>query len=60
METKMIKDMLNVKDFGAVGDGVTYDGEAFKNVLAYAAAQEGGFVLYVPPGKYNLIPPDGK
>lgn len=41
-------DMLNVKDFGAKGDGVTDDTAAFQ-----AAAAAGGSI-YVPSGSYNV------
>tara|TARA_R110000868_G_scaffold144242_2_gene363089 strand:+ start:1407 stop:2993 length:1587 start_codon:yes stop_codon:yes gene_type:complete len=38
----------NVRDFGAVGDGVTDDTDAFKDALAVAT------VVYVPPGIYLI------
>lgn len=41
-------DVINVKDYGAKGDGVTDDTSAF-----YAASQEGS-VLFCPPGDYVL------
>tara|TARA_R110000744_G_C19357402_1_gene561021 strand:+ start:1194 stop:2849 length:1656 start_codon:yes stop_codon:yes gene_type:complete len=41
-------DILNVKDFGAVGDGITDDSDAFE-----AATALGGTV-YVPDGTYYL------
>ena len=41
----------NVRDFGAVGDGVTDDTIALKSVLAFVATQSGG-VIYFPPGDY--------
>lgn len=43
-------DVVNVKDFGAVGDGVTDDTAAF--VAANTAASGGD--LYVPPGTYRF------
>jgi hypothetical protein len=45
--------MVNVKDFGAVGDGVTYDDAAFAAAVAAIVASGGG-VLYVPAGEYRL------
>lgn len=42
---------INVKDYGAVGDGVTDDYNSF--VQAYAAATEGSSII-VPYGVYNL------
>lgn len=43
-----LRESVSVKDFGAVGDGVTDDSAAFQ-----AAATASG-VLYVPPGIYIL------
>jgi hypothetical protein len=51
--------VLNVRDFGAVGDGMADDTDALLKALAAAEAQGGG-VVYLPPGKYiahtHLIP----
>ena len=41
-------DILNVKDFGAKGDGVTND------TAAFAAAAASGKKIYVPKGSYKL------
>ena len=43
---------LDVRDFGAVGDGVTDDTAALKACIAKAAAQ--GVTVWVPPGDYPL------
>ena len=43
---------FNVKEYGAVGDGVTNDTEAFNKALA-ACAVAGG-TCYVPEGKYLI------
>ncbi|HHV43054.1 MAG TPA: hypothetical protein GXX57_00095 [Firmicutes bacterium] len=46
---------VNVCDYGAVGDGVTFANEAFDRALA-ALPPEGG-VIYIPAGIYNFGPP---
>lgn len=43
---------LNVKDYGATGDGLTNDSPAF--ALALTAAASTGKVIYVPAGTYKL------
>ena len=45
--------LLNVKDFGAVGDGATLDHDAFNAALTRAAS-EGGSTVLVPPGRYLI------
>lgn len=45
-----LRETISVKDFGAVGDGVTNDAGAFS--LAFAAAA--GKVLTIPAGTYRL------
>ena len=47
---------LNVRDFGAVADGVANDGPAFQAALDALAAAGGG-TLYVPEGKYAIASP---
>ena len=47
---------LNLRDFGAVGDGVADDGPAFQSALDALAAAGGG-TLYVPQGKYSIATP---
>jgi hypothetical protein len=44
---------LDVRDFGARGDGVTDDAPALNRALAAAGEQGGGAVL-VPPGRYAV------
>src|ERR1044072_165840 len=50
---------LNLRDFGAVGDGVADDGPAFQSALDALAAAGGG-TLYVPQGKYAIVTPVAK
>jgi len=46
--------MFNVKDYGAVGDGVTNDSAAIQATIAAVEAQSYGIVFF-PPGRYNLV-----
>ncbi len=50
--------VLNVRDFGAVGDGMADDTAAFQRAVA-AVPAEGG-VLSIPAGKYRLHPVAGQ
>ena len=45
--------ILNVKDYGAKGDGTTDDTTAFRN--AVAAVPANGAVIVVPPGQYKIV-----
>lgn len=45
--------VINVKDFGAVGDGITDDTEYINNAITYANSVGGGTVL-VPNGIYMI------
>lgn len=47
-----IVDTINVKNFGAIGDGNTDDTQAF--VLAMSESKEDHVVLYIPDGTYLL------
>jgi hypothetical protein len=51
-----INDIIDVKDFGAVGNGTTDDTNAFKLAIAYANAK-GGATVFVPAGKYLISSP---
>jgi parallel beta-helix repeat protein len=50
--SQRLEDLRSVKDFGAVGDGVTDDSAAFQ--AAVDAIQGTGLALYVPDGEYLL------
>lgn len=43
--------MINVRDYGAVGDGLTNDTQAFTDAIA-AAVSNGQSTLYIPSGTY--------
>lgn len=56
-----LRDVVSVKDFGAVGDNVTDDTLAFQNAIDYAnsvwvggSQLGGGITIYIPPGRYKL------
>jgi polygalacturonase len=46
---------FNLADYGAVGDGKTFNTDAFKNAVA-AIAKAGGGHLIVPAGTYKTLP----
>jgi len=48
-------DVVNIKDFGAVGDGIADDTAAIQ--AAINAAQAGVVSLYLPAGRYRLASP---
>jgi len=47
-----LKDVVSVKDFGAVGDGVTDDTLALQASLSYCQGTGSGAILYIPTGTY--------
>ena len=51
-----LRDVVSVKDFGAVGDGTTDDTVAIQNAIAYCqnSTQYGGRALYIPGGRYRI------
>ncbi len=49
-------EVLNLRDFGAVGDGVADDAPAFRAALDALGAAGGG-TLFVPQGKYVIATP---
>jgi hypothetical protein len=53
-QSKM-RDIISVKDFGAVGDGVTDDTAAIQTALDRAALGVNyGISVFIPPGKYRV------
>ncbi len=44
---------VNIRDFGATGDGVTNDTSAIQSAMDYLASAGGG-TLYVPAGTYLI------
>ena len=50
VQTKL-RETVSVKDFGAVGDGVTDDTAAIQAAITYASTN--GYTLFSPPGVYN-------
>lgn len=49
-----IKNRVDVKDFGALGDGATDDSAAIQAAVNYALTLTGGTRIYVPPGRYII------
>lgn len=47
-------EVFNVRDFGAIGDGVADDGSAIQK--AATAIPAAGGILYFPPGVYKIVP----
>lgn len=45
---------FNVKDYGAVGNGVADDATAIQNAIAAANASTYGGIVYFPPGDYRI------
>ena len=50
---------INLRDFGAIGDGVTDDAPAFQEALD-ALATAGGGTLFIPAGQYVIATPVSK
>ncbi|HEY0430172.1 MAG TPA: carboxypeptidase regulatory-like domain-containing protein [Pyrinomonadaceae bacterium] len=47
---------INLRDFGAVGDGETNDSQALQDALD-SLAESGGGTLFIPAGRYALLTP---
>lgn len=56
---KSVRGVVDVSDFGAVGDGVTDSITAIEAALANltGAANDGGGMLYFPPGRFAVSRP---
>lgn len=51
----MVDDTIDVRWFGAKGDGTTDDTEAIRGTIAYVSSSfPGGGVVYFPNGKYRI------
>lgn len=50
-------DLVNVKDFGAVGNGIADDSAAIQDAIDLAGSGTHGGVVWFPPGKYNIQSP---
>jgi hypothetical protein len=48
------KGIYNIKDYGAIGDGITDDTTAINNVIATLNATTRGGTIIVPPGTYKV------
>lgn len=50
----IIKDRINVKQFGAKGDGVTTDDNAFSSAFSFIKNNTSSKILFIPCGKFIL------
>lgn len=46
--------IVNVKDFGAIGDGVADDTSAIQNAIDYVYSEYNGGIIFLPPGTYKI------
>ena len=51
------KIMINLSDFGVVGDGITDDSDAFINAVTYGETKQGNVKLIIPTGTYVITKP---
>ena len=49
-----LKDVVSVKDWGAVGDGVANDHDAIQQAIVHALESPGKILVYIPAGTYYL------
>ena len=49
------RDVVSVKDFGAVGDATTDDTDAIQAAFTYASSS--GYAIYIPSGTYRITVP---
>jgi hypothetical protein len=49
-----LREVVSVKDFGAVGDGIADDRAAIQNAINYVVGLAGSKQLYFPSGTYKL------
>jgi hypothetical protein len=59
-----LREIVNVKDWGAVGDGIADDHAAIQNAIHYAgslgaAYPNNGAIVFIPPGTYRIGHPSG-
>jgi hypothetical protein len=52
----IVQDVFNLRDYGAIGDGVADDGPALQAALD-AIGNAGGGILFVPAGRYVIYTP---
>ena len=52
--TNKLQESVSVKDFGAVGDGVTDDTTAINAAITYAKSLSTGMTIYFPQGTYAV------
>lgn len=50
-----LSEIVSVKDFGAVGDGITDDTASINAAIAAANLSTNGFTIYFPVGKYSVL-----
>ena len=49
-----LRQMINVKDYGAVGDGTTDDTAAIQAAIDEFQGAGNGGIVYMPPGRYKI------
>lgn len=56
LSSKLLQELVSVKDFGATGDGVTDDVAAINAAITYVSGAGGG-IVWVPKGTYIVSTP---